>query len=79
MDQIMNSSGSFPLWITSMLAFVLLFLGLAIRVVVKELGRSRREGYVGMKDEVHFYPVPGLGTTMADGGEPSDEDGGSKD
>ncbi len=75
MDSIADSTGSFPIWITSMLLFVLIFLGLAVRVVVKEVGKMRREGYADAESSSHMYVVPGLGTTMADGGKPTGKDG----
>ncbi len=71
MDPITGSSESFPIWITSMLLFGLIFLALAARVVVREVWKMRREGFSHLKDDVHIYSVPGLGTTMADGGRPA--------
>jgi hypothetical protein len=61
-------------------AATLLCLALVIGAVAKEVVvRARKRSVAAVPMDVHSLAVPGLGTTMADGGDPVEQKGDKED
>ena len=63
-----------PIWAASLLPFVLVFAVLLVRKVVQETARLKTESQTVTERDEYIIAVPGLGTTMADGGDVRSDD-----
>ena len=57
------------IWISALILVCAVFIVLGINSVVSGILRTRRRSAAVSESDAHMFAVPGLGTTMADGGE----------
>ena len=62
-----------PIWVGSLVLVCLVFLALGVNAVVQGILRTRTRSASVARENAHILSVPGLGTTLADGGDAQDE------
>ena len=72
-----GASQAVPIWAGSLALFVAVFAVLLVTTIIRQTARTQERRAVVEEDE-HILAVPGLGTTMADGGDAADDDDQSK-
>lgn len=60
------------IWISALILVCAVFIVLGINAVVTGIIRTRRRSATVSESDAHMFAVPGLGTTMADGGQSED-------
>jgi hypothetical protein len=72
-----DTSQAVPIWVGALVLFVGVFAILMVSTIVRQTARTQPSRSMAKEDE-HIFAVPGLGTTMADGGDAADEKDQSK-